>query len=299
MNSRLRSLLLAGAVLLAPLPLAAVTGVANLGNISTRLQVETGDSVGIAGFIVQGTGNKQVLVRALGPSLIALGVAGALANPTLELHDASGQIIATNDNWDQAANIQAWHTSLGLTLPQASESVISMSLAPGAYTAIVRGANGTTGVALVEAYDCDAAAPCAPINISTRGIVRTGAAVMIGGFIVQGTIPKQLLVRAIGPTLATFGVSNVLADPQLDLYDSTGAIIFSNNDWQAQSAQGVADVTATGKAPVDPREAAIVVTLNPGAYTVIVSGAGGAQGNALVEVYDLQPTNPAPLTITV
>jgi uncharacterized protein (DUF1800 family) len=294
MNSRVRTLLLAGAALLAPLSLAAATGVANLSNISTRLQIETGDSVGIAGFIVQGTGNKQVLIRALGPSLTALGVAGALADPTLELHDASGQIIATNDNWDQGANIQAWHTSLGLTLPQASESVISMSLAPGAYTAIVRGVNGTSGVALVEAYDCDATAPCAPINISTRGVVRLGPAVMIGGFIVQGTIPKQVLVRAIGPTLATFGVSNVLTDPQLDIYDGTGAKIYSNNDWQTQSAQGVADVTATGKAPPDPRESALVVTLNPGAYTAIVSGNGGAQGNALVEVYDLQPTNPAP-----
>ena len=293
MNSRVRTLLMAGAVLLAPLPLAAATGVANLSNISTRLQVDTGDSVAIAGFIVQGTGNKQVLIRALGPSLTPLGVSGALADPTLELHDESGQIIATNDNWDQSANIQAWHTSLGLNLPQASESVISMSLAPGAYTAIVRGVNGTTGVALVEVYDCDGTAPCAPINISTRGVVRSGAAVMIGGFIVQGTIPKQVLVRAIGPELSALGVSNVLTDPQLDIYDSTGAKIYSNNDWQSQPDGGAA-VTATGKAPTDPREAALVATLNPGAYTVIVSGASGAQGNALVEVYDLQPTDPAP-----
>ncbi len=294
MQLRLRSLVTLLAVLCAPLPLMAVTGTANVVNISTRLKIETGDSVGIAGFVVQGTGNKQVLIRALGPTLTAAGVTGVLADPFVDLYDASGQIIASNDNWDQTANIQAWHTSLGLTLPQASESVISISLAPGAYTAVVRGVANTTGVALVEVYDCDLAAPCSPINIATRGIVRSGAAVMIAGFVVQGTVPKQVLLRVVGPTLTSFGVPNVLTDPQMDVYNSASTKIFSNNDWQTQTAQGVADVIATGKAPTDPREPALVLNLNPGAYTVIVSGVGGMEGNALVEVYDLQPTTPAP-----
>ncbi len=292
MHPRLHSLLLA-AVLLAPLP-AAAAGTANLINISTRLQVETGDSVGIAGFVVQGTGNKQVLIRALGPTLSGFGVSGVLVNPSLELRDSAGQLVASNDDWDQTTNIQAWHTSLGLNLPLPTESVISMSLAPGAYTGIVRGVNGTSGVALVEVYDCDGTAPCTPINISTRGIVRSGPGVMIGGFVVQGTVPKKLLIRATGPSLAPFGVTNVLANPTMDIFNSTGAKIFSNDDWNTQSAQGVADVTATGKAPSDPRESALVLTLDPGPYTVVVSGVGGTQGNALVEVYDLAPTNPVP-----
>ena len=294
MHPRLRSFLLAGALVLAPLPVCAATGTANVVNISTRLKIETGASVGIAGFVVQGTGNKQVLIRALGPTLTAAGVTGVLADPTITLYDVKSQIIATNDNWDQTANIQAWHASLGLPLPQASESVISISLAPGAYTAIVSGANGTTGVALVEVYDCDLAAPCSPINISTRGIVRSGAAVMIGGFVVQGTVPKKVLVRVVGPTLAAYMVPNVLTDPMMDVYNSAGTKIFSNDNWQTQSAQGVADVTASGFQPSDPREPALALTLDPGAYTVIVSGVGGMEGNALVEVYDLQPTTPAP-----
>ncbi len=295
MYLRLRSLVSLLAVLCAPLPLAAVTGTANVVNISTRLKIETGGSVGIAGFVVQGSGNKQVLIRALGPTLTAAGVTGILADPIVDLYDVSGQIIASNDNWDQAANIQAWHSSLGLTLPLASESVISISLAPGAYTAIVRGANNSTGVALVEVYDCDLAAPCSPINIATRGIVRSGPAVMIAGFVVQGTVPKQVLLRVVGPSLTASGVPNVLTDPMMDVYDSTGQKIYSNDNWQTQSSQGVADVTATGKAPTDPREAALVLSLNPGSYTVIVSGVGGMEGNALVEVYDLQPTTPAPM----
>lgn len=294
MQIRLRSLVTLLALLSAPLSLSAVTGTANVINISTRLKIETGDSVGIAGFVVQGTGNKQVLIRALGPTLTAAGVTGVLADPTVDLYDSTGQIIATNDNWNQTANIQAWHASLGLALPQSSEAVISISLAPGAYTAIVRGTNSTTGVALIEVYDCDLAAPCSPINIATRGIVRSGAAVMIAGFVVQGTVAKKVLIRAIGPTLAAAGVPNVLTDPKMDVYDSTGRVIYSNDNWQTQSAQGVADVTATGSAPTDPREAALVVSLNPGAYTVILSGVGGMEGNALAEVYDLQPTTPAP-----
>lgn len=294
MHPRLGSYLLAGALLLAPLPVCEATGTANVVNISTRLKIETGASVGIAGFVVQGAGNKQVLIRALGPTLTASGVTGVLADPAITLYDAKAQIIATNDNWDQTANIQAWHTSLGLPLPQASESVISISLAPGAYTAIVSGANSSTGVALVEVYDCDLAALCSPINISTRGIVRSGAAVMIAGFVVQGTVPKKVLARVVGPTLSAAGVPNVLADPTMDVYNSAGVKIFTNDNWQTQSAQGVTDVSTSGFQPSDPREPALALTLDPGAYTVIVSGVGGSEGNALVEVYDLQPTTPAP-----
>ncbi len=294
MHLRLRSLSLLAALLLAPFG-ARAAGTANLVNIATRVKVETVDNVGIAGFVIQGTGTKQVLIRALGPSLTARGVSGVLANPQMNLFDgATGALIASNDDWDQNADIQARHASLGITLPLANESVLSVALRPGAYTAVVTGVGGGTGIALVEVYDADLSAPCSLINIATRGPVRTSDGVMIGGFVIQGTVPKKVLIRGIGPSLSAAGVPNVLANPTIDVVNSAGTKIGSNDDWQTQPAQGVADVTATNRPPTDPRESALVMSLNPGAYTVIVSGVSAGVGNALVEVYDLEPTTAAP-----
>src|SRR5882762_1113328 len=278
-----------------------VTPSSHLGNISTRSFVQTDADVMIGGFIVQGTEPKTVIMRAIGPELTRFGVPNALADPTLELHNRPGALIASNDNWqttviggiigsDQVSAIQ----NSGHAPSQPSESAIVATLPPGNYTAIVRGVNGTTGVALVEVYDLDANIASILGNISTRSLVQTGADVMIGGFIVQGSGPKTVIVRAIGPELTQFGIPNALANPILDLHNSTGTLIASNNDWHTTVIGGTitsdqgSEIQNSGHAPTQPSESAIIATLLPGNYTAIVRGVNNTTGVALVEVYDLQ-----------
>ena len=269
-------------------------------NISTRAFVQTGDNVMIGGFIVEGPYYKQVVIRALGPELTHYGVPNALANPTLELHDATGALIASNDNWmttiiggiigDDQVN---WIRSSGHAPTDPRESAIIAVLPPGNYTAIVRGVNKTVGVALVEVYDLIGDTGSLLGNVSTRSFVQTEADVMIGGFIVQGAGPKRVVVRAIGPELTQHGVPNPLADPTLELYNATGAVIASNDNWMTTVLGGiitsdqVQDIRDSGHAPTDPRESAIIATLPPGSYTAIVRGVNNTTGVALVEVYDL------------
>ena len=271
-----------------------------LGNISTRAFVQTGDNVVIGGFIIEGAEAKRVVIRAIGPELTQYGVPNALANPTLELHDATGALIASNNNWvatiiggiitsDQVAAIRA----SGYAPGDPRESAMIVNLPPGNYTAIVRGVNNTTGVALAEVYDLSPAPNSILSNISTRAFVQTGDNVMIGGVIVQGTQPRRVIVRAIGPELTQYGVPNPLADPTLELHDSTGALIASNDNWQHTIIGGiitsdqVAAIRASGHAPGDPSESAIIANLPPGNYTAIVRGVNNTTGVALVEVYDL------------
>jgi hypothetical protein len=275
------------------------TGPPRLGNISTRSFVQTGDNVMIGGFIVQGTGPKRVIIRAIGPELTQYGITNALANPTLELHDGTA-VIATNDNWQttiiggiigssQVSDIQ----SSGHVPTAASESAIIANLPPGNYTAIVRGVNSTTGVALVEVYDLSPAASSRLGNISTRSFVQTGDNVMIGGFIVQGTGPKRVIIRAIGPELTQHGITNPLANPTLELHDGTGSLIATNDDWQTTILGGiitsnqVGDIQNSGHAPTAASESAVIADLQPGNYTAIVRGVGNTIGVGLVEVYDL------------
>ncbi|HET9579334.1 MAG TPA: hypothetical protein VFP44_15995 [Usitatibacter sp.] len=251
----------------------AVTDPPRLSGISTRMGVLTGDNVMIAGFIVGGSVPKTVVVRARGPSL---GVAGALADPTLTLVPASGTPI-TNDNWGSAANA-AQLSSIGFAPGDPNESAIMATLAPGAYTAIASGVGGSTGVAIVEVYEIDH--PESPMTgISTRGFVQTGDSVMIGGFIISGSGPQTVVVRARGPSL---GVAGALQDPVLTLVPASGTTVVNDN-WQ--TASNSAQLASSGFAPSDSREAAILVTLSPGAYTAIVSGAGGTTGVAIVEVF--------------
>ena len=228
-----------------------------------------------------GTGDKNVLVRAIGPSLGAAGVAGALADPTLELHDQTGATIATNDNWQETQQAEIEGTTIPPT--NTKEAAILRRLAPGAYTAVVQGKNGGTGVGLVEAYGFDGTATLA--NISTRGLVQSGDNVMIGGFIVldTGAGATNMIVRAIGPSLA--GVTNALADPTLDLRDANGALVASNDNWKGTQKS---EIEATGLAPTDDRESAILRTLAAGAYTVIVQGKNSTTGVGLIEAYNLQ-----------
>jgi len=249
-------------------------------NISTRVRVRGGDNVMIGGFIVRGNTYKDVVFRALGPSLVNLGVKFALSDPVLEVYDSHGLLIQQNDNW---TTLPLGTVPAGLRPQEPAEAVIVASLAPGSYTAVLRGADGTEGNALCELYDLSPDSSTVS-NISTRGEAGTGDDVMIGGFIIGGTTPSKIMVRAIGPSLAAFGVNGVLPDPVLELHDKDGSLIYQNDNWRAEQAQQIID---TGIPPSDERESAIIATLAPDAYTAIVHDAGTAQGVALVEVYML------------
>ena len=248
-----------------------------LGNISTRLRVETGDNVLIGGFIITGTQAKEVIVRAIGPSL---PLAGSLANPVLELHDGAGALLARNDDWMNASNKQAIIDST-VAPTNDLESAILGTLTPGTYTAIVRGVNNSTGIGLVEAFDLDPTVDSILANISTRGLVQTGDDVMIGGFIILGSAAQEVLVRAIGPSLP---VAGALADPILELHDKNGATIATNDNWKSTQK---AAIIATTIPPAKDAESAILATLTPDAYTAIVRGKDGTTGVALVEAYQL------------
>ena len=252
-------------------------------NISTRLRVQTGDNVLIGGFIVTGNASKKVIIRAIGPSLVPFGIADALANPTLELHAADGSLITSNDDWKttQQAEIEA----SGLAPQNEVESAIVATLAPAAYTAIVTGQSGTTGVGLVEVYDLDPSADAELANISTRGFVETGNNLMIGGFTLgNGTGTSDVVVRALGPSLTSFDVAGALADPTLEIHDGNGTLLATNDNWKETQQS---EITATGLAPTNDQESAILRAFAPGAYTAIVAGHDGTTGVALVELYRL------------
>lgn len=264
-----------------------------LANISTRGYIGTGDNVLIGGFIVQGTEPATVILRAIGFSLAAYGIANALIDPTITVYDSNQHQVAMNDDWAftgaDAEKIGSYH----LDPPNSRESALYLTLQPGAYTAVVQGyadaqTPQATGIGLFELYDLHTTGGRAG-NISTRGQVLGGDNILIGGFIIGGTDPKTVIARAIGPSLGAAGVANPLADPTLELRDSNGDLMQSNNDWQqGPDAQTISD---DNLAPTNPKESALLATLNPGAYTVLVSGVEGVTGIALVEVYD---TSPAP-----
>jgi YVTN family beta-propeller protein len=259
-------------------------------NISTRLDVLTGDDVGIAGFIIAGSDDKQVVVRAIGPSLETNGhpLPGRLGNPSLELHDSTGRVIASNDDWlaDQNAYLVE---QFDLAPPSQYEAALFRLLPPGSYTLVVSGVNATTGIALAEVYDVgnngeSGMGVSRLANISTRGKVLTGNDVMIGGLILGGSADAKILLRALGPSLRSKGVSDPLADPQLDLFDSNGNKIATNDNWKDSQETAI---KATGLAPGNNLESAILMTLPPAAYTAVVSGVGGKAGVGLVEAYNL------------
>jgi hypothetical protein len=253
---------------------------ATLANISTRLRVQTGDSAMIGGFIITGTAQKTVIVRGIGPSL---PLAGTLADPYIEVHGPSGEFLATNDNWSDAATRPEIIAS-GLAPANSLEPALWGILNPGAYTVVVRGKNEASGIGLFEVYDLDQTVDSKLGNISTRGFVGTGDDVMIGGTIIAGAVPARVLVRAIGPSLANFGLPNALDNPILELYDGNGGLVAGNYDWRDTQE---ADIIATGLSPSNNLESAIVRDLAPGPYTAIVRGTNNATGVALVEVYNL------------
>ena len=263
-------------------------------NIATRMRVQSGDNALIAGFIVTGTDPKKVLIRGMGPSLNGVGV--TLPDPVLELHQGNATL-ATNDNWKTRSDGSSQQAEIEATTippPSDQESAIVMTLSPGSYTAILSGKNGATGIGVVEVYDLDQAANSELANISTRGFVETNDNVMIGGVIVGGANvdgKATVLIRAVGPSLTNAGLQGTLADPTLELHDSNGGTIGTNDNWkindQTQSSQESA-VRATTIPPSSDLESAIVTTLSPGSYTAVVRGKNGGTGVALVEVYNLR-----------
>jgi hypothetical protein len=267
----------------APPPATVTDNPPRLANISTRGQVRTGNEVMIGGFIIGGAANKTVAIVATGPSLATAGIANPLANPTMTLVRSSDQsVIGSNDDWQTASNASQLQAA-GFAPAHPLESAILVNLPPGAYTAIVSGVGGGTGVGLVAVYEVDR--PDIPlINLSTRGLVLTGNDVMIGGFVIQGSGPQTVAVVATGPSLTSAGIANALPDPTLTLVRSADqSVIATNDNWQ--SASNAAQIQAAGFAPAHPLESAIMMTLAPGAYTAIVSGVGGGTGVGIIAVY--------------
>ena len=261
----------------------------NLVNLSTRAFVGLGENAVIGGFIVQGSQPATVVLRGIGYSLPAFGIKDALEDPVIELHSATGATLATSDDWiadSWATTVASYHLDPSNT----RESAILTTLNPGSYTIVVRsfdnGDGHLTGTALVELYDLHTTGGRAG-NISTRGQVQSGDRVLIGGFIVGGTQPKTVVVRAIGPSLAAVGINQPLSDPTVELRNASGAIVASNDNWG--NGPNAAQIQAEGLAPSQPAESALQATLNPGSYTAIVRSANGTTGVGLVEVYDLSP----------
>ena len=254
---------------------------AALANISTRTQAGAGEDVLIGGFIIDGVVAKKVALRAIGPSLSAFGIAGTMNDPVLSVMDSTGAVVVSNDNWNVAGEEVS---AFGLAPSDAREAALVTSLEPGSYTATVSGKGGATGVALFDLYDLDG--PTGRVaNISTRSRVETGDNVMIGGFILSGGPGgMKVIVRAIGPSLVPLGVADALLDPTLELHDSNGSLIAFNDDWRSDQEAAIVETTL---APTDNREAAIVATLVPGAYSGVVRGAGDTTGVALIEVFAL------------
>ncbi len=250
-----------------------------LANIATRLRVQSGDNAMIGGFIITGTQPKTVIIRGIGPSL---PLAGALADPVIELHDSAGGLLAANDNWRDGA----YQQQVASALPPANdlEPALWGILNPGAYTVVVRGNNDATGIGLFEVYDLDQVVDSKLGNISTRGFVGAANDVMIGGTIVVGSAPARVLFRAIGPSLWNLGVSNALGDPALELYNGNGVLIAANDNWRDTQE---AEIIAAGLFPSNDLESTIVRDLAPGPYTAIVRGTNDSTGVALVEVYNL------------
>ena len=238
--------------------------------------------------MITGNSPKTVAVRGMGPSVGSAGFFGtALADPTLQVRGSDNSLIASNDNWRDNPAWAAELEAIGLAPAFDFESALIVTLPPGAYTAIVGGRNGSAGMGMVEVYDLNPDSDSQLANISTRGLVRTGNDVVIGGFILSGeTGQANVLVRAIGPSLTAIGIENALANPTLELRDSNGLLLLSNDNWK-DSQQ--AAIEATGIPPENDLEAAILTALPPGSYTTIAAGAQGSMGVGLIEVYNLPP----------
>ena len=271
-----------------PTPVPTPSPPSQATNLSTRMMVQAGDGVAIAGFIISGCCTQQYLLRGIGPSLANFGIPNPLADPTLELHGSNGFTTITNNNWRDTQEAEIIAT--GRAPSNDLESAIVADLnAAAAYTAILTGNAGTTGVGSVEIYNLSPTQSFYPrlLNISTRANVGTGDDIVIAGFILSegGGGANAIILRGLGPSLTQFGVPNALADPKLELRNSQGTLIASDDNWIDDSNQA-AVIQAAGLAPADSLESAIAVTLMPGTYTALLSGVNNGTGVGLVEVYD-------------
>ena len=250
------------------------------------MRVQTGDNVGVGGFIITGSAPKRVIVRAIGPTLSHFNIPDVLADPVLEIHGPSGFVTINNNNWRDTQEAEIVAT--GIPPTNDLESAIVATLDPGAYTAIVKGNGNTSGIGLVEVYDLNQGVESKLANLSTRALVGTLDNIVIAGFLLSdnGALDR-VIVRGIGPRPCSgiFPASAVLADPTLELRDSNGTLILANNDWQDDAAQA-AEIAAAGLAPANTREAAIAATLPPGLYTALLVGLNNGTGIGVVEIYD-------------
>lgn len=258
-------------------------------NLSTRAFVGTGDNLLIGGFIVQGSEPATIILRGIGHSLAANGIAKPLTDPVIELRNSNNALIASSDDWVTAANaptIASYH----LDPSNSRESALLKTLNPGSYTVLLKafdnGDGDLTGIGLIELYDLHTSGGRAG-NISTRGRVLGNSNIMVAGFIIGGAGSKEVVIRGVGPSLAKAGVQDALPNPTLELRDASGNLIRANNDWPTDPES--AEVESSGLAPADTREAALHATLNPGAYTALLRGANNTTGIGLIEVYDLSP----------
>ena len=256
-----------------------------LANVSARAQVGSGDDVLVAGFIVQGSATRNLVIRGIGPSLGVdrTPLVQTLQDPVLELHDSSGAILEANDNWNDGAHSDVI-SALGLAPTDPRESAMYVGLTSDSYTVVMRGVGDSTGLGLVELYDVSQLPNSTVVNLSARSFVGAGDDVLIGGMIVTGIAPQMVIMRAIGPDLASSDVSGVLADPLLELYDGNGVLLASNDNWRSGQE---AEIIANNLAPTNDLDPAIFTSLAPGNYTAIVRGTGGATGVALLESYAL------------
>ncbi|MBS0657418.1 MAG: hypothetical protein JSR82_04130 [Verrucomicrobia bacterium] len=263
-------------------PVTFPTGAGRLTNVSTRGSVETGDAIMIAGLVIEGTQPKRLVLRALGPSLVPFGISNALSNPSFRLFRGAEEI-AANDDWATDARA-AEVTAASLAPGDAREAALAVTLAPGLYTVLVAGVGGATGIAIVEAYDLDNANDDGRIsNLSTRASVRLGEGQEIVGFAIRGG-PRRVLIRGLGPTFQSF-FSNYLTNPTLSLFNSAGQALASNDSWTTADNAGA--IQQSGLAPGQSAEAALLLQLQPGNYTAILSGVGGAVGIGSVEIYEV------------
>jgi hypothetical protein len=257
---------------------------AQLINISTRSLVGGGDGVMIGGFIIEGESAKQVLLRGVGASLGAAGLSGVLADPSMELYDSTSTLIAQNDDWRQNATQKTQIEAMNLAPADAKEPALLLNLEPGAYTALIEGVGGQSGVGMIEVYAVDTSDQTAMlINISTRSDIGLGDAAMVGGFVILGSGTKTVLIRGLGPSLADAGIQGALSDPQLTLFNAEGEQLAVNDNWESGTdAQAIRNLPWT---PSHPLDSALLMNLAAGAYTAEVSGINGVTGIGMIEVY--------------
>jgi hypothetical protein len=278
----------------APTPASLAGG--QLYNISTRATVGTASEILIPGFVISGSAGKTVLIRGVGPTLGSFGLDGVLIDPVLTVFDQNQNIVATNDNWGDFPNLQALTvasaTAGAFPLESGSlDAATLVALQPGPYTVQVAGVNDTTGVSLVEVYDVSPDSDSRLVNISGRAVVGTGANILIPGIVIEGDGSQQLLIRAIGPGLTGFGVTEALANPTMTVFDSGNTPIASNTSWNtnanATEIRSVSQEAGAFALEEGSADAVVLVTLDPGSYTIQVSGVNDTTGVALIEVYEV------------